>query len=160
MWIANVPLCKTQPEQIFTPKRCSPLKNIHPWKIFTPENIHPWKIFTPERYSPLKNIYSWKIFTPEKYSPLKNIHHWKVKWLNTQTCNAMMIYPCHLLLYRSPPSLPLGGWWRRLWTVPKLLSTKTINLGQGGGGSSSSVLHLHDSTSLKIIANQSSGFKI
>ena len=46
MWIANVPLCKTQPEQIFTPKRCSPLKNIHPWKIFTPGNIHPLKMFT------------------------------------------------------------------------------------------------------------------
>ena len=55
MWIANVPLCKTQPEQIFTPKRCSPLKNIHPWKIFTPGNIHPLKMFT------------LKIFTPEKY---------------------------------------------------------------------------------------------
>ena len=62
MWIANVPLCKTQPEQIFTPKRCSPLKNIHPWKIFTPEKYSPLEIFTP-----------WKC-SPWKYSPLKNIN--------------------------------------------------------------------------------------
>ena len=35
-----------------SPEKYSPLKNIHPWKIytpgiFTPENIHPWKIFNP-----------------------------------------------------------------------------------------------------------------
>jgi hypothetical protein len=34
------------------------------------KNIPPWKIFTPERYSPLKNIHPWKIVTTEKYSPL------------------------------------------------------------------------------------------
>ena len=56
-----------------------PLKNTHPLK-----NIQPWKIFTPGKYSPLKNIHPWKIFTlwkiftPEKYSPLKNIHPWKI----------------------------------------------------------------------------------
>ena len=38
------------------------------------KNIHPWKIFTPGKYSPLKNIHPWKVFTPEKYSLLKNIH--------------------------------------------------------------------------------------
>ena len=36
----------------------TPLKNIHPCKVFTSENILPWKIFTPERYSPLKDIQS------------------------------------------------------------------------------------------------------
>ena len=40
---------------MFTSEKYSPLKNIHPWKIFTPGNIHPLKMFT------------LKIFTPEKY---------------------------------------------------------------------------------------------
>ena len=113
--------------KIFTTEKYSPLKNIHPKKYSPLKNIHPWKIFT------LKNIHSWKILTPEKYSPLKNIHPWEVKWLSTQTLNARMIYPCHLLLYPPPPPrhhlssfvifwltppLPLG-WWRHLWTAPK-----------------------------------------
>ena len=119
-------------KKMATPVKYSLLKNIQPCKIFTPGNIHPWKIFTPEKYSPLKNIHPWKIFTPEKYSPLKNIHPWEVKWLNTQTLNARMIYPCHLLLYPRQhviichhsssfglPPLPLG-WWRHLWTAPYL----------------------------------------
>ena len=61
----------------FTPEKYSPaekhslLKNIHPWKIFTPQK------YSPRKYSPLKNIRLWKIFTPKKYSPLKNIHPWK-----------------------------------------------------------------------------------
>ena len=29
------------------------------------KNIDPWKIFTPEKYLPLKNIHPWKIFTPK-----------------------------------------------------------------------------------------------
>ena len=51
------------------------LRNVHPWKIFTPEkyshmkNIHTWKIFIPEKYSPLRNVHPWKIFTPGKYPP-------------------------------------------------------------------------------------------
>ena len=43
------------------------------------KDIHLWKIFTPEKYSPLKNIHPWKYSPPEKcspwkYSPLKNIN--------------------------------------------------------------------------------------
>ena len=89
-------------------EKCSALKNIHPWKIFTHEKyspvkdiytwkysplkyIHLWEIFTPEKYSPLKNIHLWEMFTPEKYSllehihPSKNIHTWKnLPWKNIQ----------------------------------------------------------------------------
>ena len=90
---------KNSPLKIFTHEKYSPLKNIHPWKIFTPKkNKHPWKIFNLEKYSSqkifmhkkysfLKNINLWKIFTsgkyspwktftPEKYSPWKNINPW------------------------------------------------------------------------------------
>ena len=47
------------------------------------KNIHLWKIITPEKYSPLKNIHSWKypllkIFTQEKYSLQKNSQPWKI----------------------------------------------------------------------------------
>ena len=56
-------------------RNCCPLhcvRNIRPWKIFPLDKYWPWK------YSPLKNIHIWKIFTPEKYSLLKNIHPWKI----------------------------------------------------------------------------------
>ena len=32
--------------------------------------------YSPLVYSPLENIHPWKIFTPEKYLPQKNIHPW------------------------------------------------------------------------------------
>ena len=67
----------------FTPKKYSPLKNVHPWKNIhswksSPlKNIPPWKIFTREKYSPLKKYSPQKNIPPEKYSPLKYIHPWK-----------------------------------------------------------------------------------
>ena len=77
---------KTRPSilgesQIF---RLWPLKNIHPWNLFTSEIYSPLKFIHPEKYLPvkkyfsLKNIHSWKIFPPEKYSSQKNIHPWKL----------------------------------------------------------------------------------
>ena len=45
-----------------------------PWKCSPLKNIHTWKIFSPRKYSVLENIHPWKIFTTEKYLPLKMIH--------------------------------------------------------------------------------------
>ena len=72
------------------PEKCSPLTNIHPWKLFIPENysplkifppdnIHIWKIFTPEKYSPQK-IFTPKNIQPRKYSPQKKYFSWDLNW--------------------------------------------------------------------------------
>ena len=78
-------IIKTRPSKLWE----SSLGNIHIQKIFTLRNIHPWKVFTPEKYSPLKNIHPLKIFTLKiftlyKYSPLeifypKKYSPWKRK---------------------------------------------------------------------------------
>ena len=84
--------------------------------------MNKFPLIVSQRVSPIVSL----LFSLSKPSTFQG----KLKWLNTQTLNAMMIYPCHLLLYPRQhviichhsssfglPPLPLG-WWRHLWTAP------------------------------------------
>ena len=79
------------------------MKNIHPWKIFTPYKYSTLKNFHqnihPQKYSPLKRVHPLKMFTPRKYSLLENIHLWKI--CTTEKYSALIMHNLCLFLCLS-----------------------------------------------------------